>query len=74
VQEGNYTNIYTGEPLSDFRPFGAGEPNGAKIENCIDVNKKYNNWNDLSCSFQSSTFCHVKARPNFIMRGEITLK
>jgi hypothetical protein len=72
-QEGNYTNIYTGEPLqSDFRPFAAGEPNGGNIENCIEVWKKYG-WNDLPCSSQINTFCYMKAQPRFIMRGEVTI-
>jgi hypothetical protein len=76
VQESNYTSIYTGEPIpADFRPFAAGEPNGGKIENCIVVKRGKNswNWNDLPCSEPSYTFCHMKARPRFILRGEVTL-
>ncbi|KAA8577403.1 hypothetical protein FQN60_005382, partial [Etheostoma spectabile] len=42
-----------------------GEPNGGKVENCLEIRyyDSENGWNDLSCSNSRNWICELKALP-----------
>lgn len=75
-QEGFFSNVNTGVILrkeDGFWPFYPGEPNGELLENCVVVWTAHNAWNDAGCSEEAYSFCHIPTRPNFQLRGEITM-
>ena len=72
LQENNYANTVTGEPLAkDFWPFYPGEPNGERMENCVAVWVAKNAWNDFSCTWKSHPFCYIKTR--YVLHASLCL-
>jgi hypothetical protein len=73
AQEGNYTNVNTGEMLNKALSenlYFAGQPNGRDSENCLMYWGDKKGWFDTGCQEKLDSFCHLKAIPIFKVRGE----
>ena len=69
--EGHFVDIIEGRNLTDYSIFGTGEPNGNRIENCLEIMTSQH-WNDENCGSGSTFFCRLRQPPKFQMRGEFS--
>ena len=73
-QEGQFSNVNNGEFMSkDMRDtiFIQGQPNGATIENCVQVWPGKAGWLDAQCRYKKWVFCYLPEIPVFAARGKI---
>ena len=73
-QEGQFSNVNNGEPMSqEMRDtiFIQGQPNGATIENCVQVWPGKAGWLDAQCRYKKWVFCYLPEIPVFAARGKI---
>ena len=48
TEEGNFTNVYTGEEV-DYNRWILNHPDGDVVENCVEHHVTSLRWNDLNC-------------------------
>ena len=73
-KEGEMVSITSSEPLSQqsFAPWRFGEPNGERIENCVNMQRD-GLWNDINCASKMCVACQIPTTPIFLMRGKVKL-
>ena len=54
--EGRYVWAHNGEPVGNFFPWGDPAPHKDQ-EDCVAVDSKPNNWNDVPCTFVKPFMC-----------------
>jgi len=68
-REGHFVDVVKGDPPLKEPPWRPGEPNGDRIENCVEISYRDPAWNDVHCSRMSFSFCHFERSPSFKLRG-----
>ncbi len=75
--EGNFTNINTGNPLGTWPDVYSnwdtvhGEPNGDTVENCVVIQAGRRTWNDVPCggNIEKCGACRLERSPDVQIRG-----
>ena len=69
-REGTFLSIDNGTELTpgNYAPWGLGEPNGKRFENCAAVTEN-GMWKDFSCNLKTCAICCMKNFPVFTLRG-----
>lgn len=76
LKEGQFTSLYNSSKKmmpADYQGWGSGEPNGDRLENCVDIRQQSSsnkwNWNDIACSKLFCVLCQISSLPVFHLRG-----
>ena len=62
-----WANPYTKDPISYDGVWLEGQPNGARLENCIRARNRV--WDDVSCEIGLCALCYFPDKMNLTMRG-----